>query len=302
MVKVPEYLKIGDTIGIVCPAGYMPYEKVEKCILTLKQWGYNVKVGKTVGNQEHYFSGTDELRLSDIQEMIDDERVKAILCARGGYGTGRIIDKINFKKFKKKPKWIIGFSDITILHQHLYAKYKIASMHAPMAGAFNEMNDCDEYIESLKNILLGKKAKYVCGSHLFNKKGKASGRLTGGNLTLLSHLEGTDSIVNTNNKILFIEDVGEYIYNIDRMLYQLKRSGKLEKVRGLIVGGFTEIKDTLVPFGKTAEEVIKDIVEDYTYPVCYNFPISHAKDNYALKPGIKYELIVGEYLTSLSEI
>ena len=157
MIKIPPYLKTGDTIGLVCPAGYMPVEKAEKCIAALKQWGYQVKMGSTPGGQFNYFSGTDEQRLEDLQKMMDDEEVQAILCARGGYGTGRIIERLDFKKFSRKPKWIIGFSDVSVLQAHLFTKYKIASLHAPMAGAFNE-DDSNEYIRSLKNALVGGKA------------------------------------------------------------------------------------------------------------------------------------------------
>jgi muramoyltetrapeptide carboxypeptidase len=295
---IPPYLKKGDTIGIVCPAGFMPLERAQTAIDVLQQWGFTVKTGKTLGgNSNNYFSATDEERLDDLQEMIDDKSVKAILCARGGYGTGRIIDDINFKKFIKNPKWIIGFSDITVLHSHLYSNYKIASLHAPMAAAFNDEEYKNEYVQSLYHALVGTEANYKCESHQFNKKGNAEGRLIGGNLSLLAHLVGTTSDIKTKNKILFIEDIGEYIYNVDRMMYQLKRSGKLKKLSALIVGRFSEMKDTDRPFGQSAEEVIRDIVKDYDYPVCFNFPVSHDKENYALKVGVNYSLTVDQIVT-----
>ena len=301
MIKIPPYLKIGNTVGIICPSGFMPLEKTNECVNTLKQWGYNVKVGKTVGAQHHYFSGTDEERLADLQMMMDDENIHAILCARGGYGMGRIVEQLNFKKFLKKPKWIIGFSDITVLHSHLYSRYRMASMHAPMANAFNEKDNI-EYLNSLKNSLKGDKANYTCNAQPFSRDGKCRGRLVGGNLSILTHLIGTSSDVNTKNKILFLEDVGEYIYNIDRMMYQLKRAGKLKHLAGLIVGGFTEIKDTAVSYGMTAEACIADIIKEYKFPIAFGFPVSHAKENFALKVGIKYELINSGNLTSLIEI
>lgn len=302
MIKVPPYLQKGDTIGIVCPAGYMAAEKVQTAVNALQDWGYKVKLGKTVGgNSATYFSGTDEERLIDFQQMLDDEEVKTVLCARGGYGTGRIIDKIDFKKFKKKPKWIVGYSDITVLHSHLYSNYYIASLHAPMAGAFNEEGYTNEYVLSLKNALEGKKIKYIIPVHPFNKKGEAVGELVGGNLALLAHLIGSGSDSKTKGRILFMEDVGEYSYNIDRMLYQLKRSGKLSKLAGLIIGGFTEMKDTERPFGQPVNEIICDIIKEYDYPVCFDFPVSHTDKNYAVKIGVGYKLKVGKSKVLLEE-
>ncbi|MBA2250849.1 MAG: LD-carboxypeptidase [Chitinophagaceae bacterium] len=280
----------------------MPFEKAQTAISVLEAWGYKVRIGSTLGTQKNYFSGTDQERLNDLQQMMDDDSVNAVLCARGGYGLGRIIDNISFKKFKKNPKWIIGFSDITILQSHLYANYKIASLHAPMAAAFNEEGDKNEFIQSLKKALTGEKGNYKCAAHAFNKNGSTTATLMGGNLSLLAHLIGTVSDTSTKNKILFIEDVGEYIYNIDRMMYQLERSGKLENLAGLIVGGFTEMKDTTVPFGQTAEESIKDILKKYNYPVCFGFPVGHIKENYALKIGLKYELNVGGRIVELKEV
>src|SRR6186997_3233340 len=196
-IIIPPYLKQGDRIGILCPSGYMPYEKTQTAINVLQEWGYQVITGSTLGSQFNYFSGTDEQRLNDLQQMMDDETISAILCARGGYGTGRIIDKLNFKKFRKNPKWIIGFSDITILHFHLFSKYKIASLHAPMAAAFNDNGYKNAFVQSLKKSLSGEKINYQCAPHAFNKKGTASGRLIGGNLSLITHLLGTSSDVKT---------------------------------------------------------------------------------------------------------
>jgi muramoyltetrapeptide carboxypeptidase len=302
MIKIPAYLQPGDMIGLVCPAGFMTLEKVETCIHTLEEWGYKVKLGKTIGgNSATYFSGTDEERLTDFQEMLDDDSVKAVLCARGGYGMGRIIDQVEFKKFKKQPKWIIGYSDITVLHSHLYSNYYISSLHAPMAAAFNEDGYKNEFVLSLRNALEGKKIKYQVGAHPFNRKGEAIGELVGGNLALLAHLVGTSSDLKTKGKILFIEDIGEYLYNIDRMFYQLKRSGKLSKLAGLIIGGFSDIKDTDRPFGKEVYEIIRDIIKEYDYPVCFDFPVSHTDRNYALKIGVGYKLKVGKTKVLLEE-
>ena len=218
--------------------------------------------------------------------MMDDDEVKAILFGRGGYGMGRIIEMINFKKFKKHPKWMIGYSDITVLHSHLYSNYYISSLHAPMSGAFNEGGYKNEFVLSLKNALIGKKIKYSCPIHDFNKKGEAVGELIGGNLALLAHLVGTGSDLKTKGKILFIEDVGEQNYNVDRMFYQLKRSGKLSRLAGLIIGGFSDMQDTERPFGQSVYEIIRDIIREYNYPVCFDFPISHTDRNYAIKVGV----------------
>jgi muramoyltetrapeptide carboxypeptidase len=295
MKVIPPYLQKGDTIGIVAPAGFMPIEKMQSCIETLDAWGFNVQLGATTySNSQNYFSGTDDERLADLQQMLDDKHIKAILCARGGYGLSRIIDRLNFKKFKKHPKWIIGFSDITVLLTHIFTRYKIASMHAPMAAAFNEGGSENEYVNSLRKALEGTPAHYVVPPHAFNKVGDAAGTLVGGNLALLTHMIGTKSDLNTKHKILFLEDVGEFLYNIDRMFIQLKRSGKLDELAGLIIGGFTDQRDTERPFGKSVYEIIYEHINEYEYPICVGFPVSHGKENYALKVGVDYQLKVGQ--------
>jgi muramoyltetrapeptide carboxypeptidase len=302
MITIPPYLKKGNTIGITCPSGYMPKEKAQTCIDTLQQWGFAVMVGKTLGSHStNYFSGTDEERLYELQAMLDSEEIDAILCGRGGYGLSRIIDQLDFTKFKKKPKWVIGYSDITVLHCHLHTALKIASLHAPMAAAFNDGVKGNPYIESLHKAITGKKASYRSGVYTFNKTGKAEGELVGGNLALLVNMTGTQSELNTKNKILFIEDIGEYIYSTDRMMMQLKRSGKLDKLAGLVVGNFTDTKDTERPFGETVYHAIHNLVKEYDYPVCFNFPVGHAKENYALKSGMQYQLNVTRKTVSLIE-
>lgn len=302
MIKIPPYLKKGDTIGIIAPAGFMAIEKMQTCIETLDSWGYTVNMGATTHSfSDNYFSGTDEERLADLQQMIDDPDIKAILCARGGYGVSRIIDRINFKRFRKHPKWIVGYSDITVLHAHLFSNYKIASLHAPMAAAFNDGEFNNPYILSLKDALEGTNNKYSCDPHPFNRTGKIKAPIVGGNLSLLAHCLGTASDMNTKKKILFVEDIGEYLYNIDRMFLQLKRNGKLEDLSALIVGGFTDNKDTERPYGKEVYEIIHDHIKEYTYPVCFNFPVSHEKENYALKIGLRYKLEITEEKVLLSE-
>jgi muramoyltetrapeptide carboxypeptidase len=293
-ITIPPRLHKGDTIGIVCPAGTMPASKAATCIQTLQQWGYQVKTGLTLGHQHHYFSGTDEERLHDLQTMLDDPNIKAVLCGRGGYGTSRIIDQLNWKEFKKHPKWIIGFSDITVLHSFLFTRLKTASLHAPMAAAFNDGGHLEPYVLSLKTALLGKKNNYKIPAHPLNQVGKASGLLVGGNLSLLAHQVGTPSDLDTRGKILFIEDIGEYLYNIDRMLVQLGRAGKLQFLAALVVGGFSDLKDTTLPFGYTIEDIVLNHVAKFGYPVCFGFPVSHEKENMCLKVGGQYSLSVGK--------
>lgn len=301
MIKLPPYLKKGDLVAIVCPSGYMPTEKAETCIKVLQDWGYRVTAGKTLGNQYHYFSGTDAERLADMQDMLDNPEVKAILCGRGGYGMSRIIDELDFTRFRKKPKWLIGFSDITVLHAHVYQQYKTATLHAPMAAAFNDGEFENEYVQSLRKALKGILSKYTCDAHALNRTGTGTGELIGGNLSLVAHLVGSSSSFATKGRILFLEDVGEYIYNIDRMMIQLKRSGMLQSLAGLVIGGFTDMKDTTIPFGTDVYSLIQQHVAEYDYPVCFDFPVSHDKNNYALKVGVKHVLEVKKNKVVLKE-
>lgn len=303
MTKFPPYLKQGDTVAITCPAGYMPFERAECCINTLKQWGYNVITGSTLGGDSvNFFSADDSQRLEELQEMFDDRKIKGILFGRGGYGMGRIIDNLDFKKFKKNPKWLIGFSDITILQSHLLSQYKLASIHGPMAAAFNRDGVDRRSLMSLKDAIEGRKTDYQLEPHPLNKLGEASGTLFGGNLALLAHLIGTPSDFESKNKILFLEDIGEYLYNIDRMLYQLKRSGKFKKIKGLIFGGFTDMKDTIRPFGKTIQEILLEFSQELDCPICFDFPVSHGRENVALKIGGKYKFTVASDSTRLTEL
>ncbi|MBU6308046.1 MAG: LD-carboxypeptidase [Bacteroidetes bacterium] len=298
----PPYLQPGDTIALVCPAGFMMADKVQTCVKVLNDWGYRVVIGSTVGgNSNNYFSGTDQERLTDLQRMLDDRSVRAILCARGGYGTGRLIDRLDFSAFVEHPKWIIGFSDITILHAHIHRYYSICTLHAPMAAAFNDGGWQHEYVQSLREALQGISSACSGPEHPFNRLGKARGTLVGGNLALLAHLVGTPSDLDTRGKILFIEDVGEQLYNIDRMMCQLKRSGKLNELAALVVGGFSDCKDTDRPFGKTAFEIIQSWVSEFSYPVCFDFPVSHTERNMTLKHGATYEVKIDATGSLLAE-
>jgi muramoyltetrapeptide carboxypeptidase len=302
-MKKPPFLKPGDTIGICCPAGYMSAEKADQCIRTLKSWGFRVKKGKTIGGKSNtYFAGTDEERLKDLQLMLDDKQINAILFGRGGYGTSRIIDQIDWTSFKKHPKWIIGFSDITILLTHLHEHLNTQCIHGPMAGAFNLQNGKSKYVRTLKDTLEGKPTIYLSKPDKHNLFGKAKGKLVGGNLCLLAHGMGTPSELDTKDKILFIEDIGEQLYNIDRMLLQMKRAGKLKQLKGLIVGAFTDSKDTERSFGKNVYEIISAAFEEYDYPKAFGFPIGHDKENVAIIVGGKYNLVVDKDGVVLSSI
>jgi muramoyltetrapeptide carboxypeptidase len=303
MIRTPPYLKKGDTIAITCPAGYMEADKVQTCIDSLKQWGYKVMLGKTIGSKSKtYFSGTDEERCSELQAMLDDKNINAILCGRGGYGVSRIIDRLDFTLFKKHPKWIIGFSDITVLLAHLNQQLKTASLHAPMANAFNDGGAKKSYVQSLQKALKGVKSNYSCQTHAFNRAGDCSGELVGGNLALIAHLAGTKSAYKTTGKILFIEDIGEYIYNIDRMIIQLKRAGMLSGLSGLVVGKFTDVHKTVRPFGQTVQQIIQSHIAEYDYPVCYDFPVSHEEENVALKVGVPHSLKITKNKATLKEV
>ncbi|GAA4337616.1 LD-carboxypeptidase [Flaviaesturariibacter amylovorans] len=302
MSKIPPYLQPGSTIGITAPAGFMALEKMSACIDTLQEWGYTVRLGDTThSNSATYFSGTDDERAQDLQRLLDDPTVDAILFARGGYGLSRIVDRLHFKAFKKHPKWLIGFSDVTVLHSHIWEEYGIASLHAPMAAAFNEEGPGSHFVNTLRDALAGTPADYRAEPHVLNRPGQAEGPLVGGNLSLLVHSLGTPSELRTKKSILFLEDIGEYLYSVDRMMLQLKRSGKLERLAGLVVGGFTDIKDTERPFGKNVYELIADHVSGYEYPVCFGFPVSHGKENVALKHGVEHKLHVDRGEVRLTE-
>jgi len=289
---LPSYLKSGSLIGITCPSGYVSHERVSFAVEVLKAWGFRVELGNTVGKEHFYFSGNDETRLQDLQQMLDNPDIDAILMGRGGYGMSRIIDDLDLTKFKQKPKWICGFSDIVVLHNHLQATLDIPSLHSPMCGAFKPGTENSEHIKSLYAALTGETLFYHTPPSAFNRTGEATGILTGGNLAILAHLTGSVSEVDTAGKILFIEDVGEYLYNIDRLLLNLKRAGKLDNIKALIVGGFTELQDTDRPFGQTVNEIIYDKVKEYNYPVCFDFPCGHQEVNYALSLNMPHKLVV----------
>ncbi len=299
MVKIPPYLKKGDLIGVTCSSSKMELAAAEYAAEVLRSWGFRVHLGITVGTSFHNFSAPDELRLEELQDMLDDPEIKAIVFGRGGYGMVCILDKLDFKKFRKHPKWLCGYSDVTILHAHIQERYGIATIHSVMCSGITKDTVEDPYVKSLEQVLKGKKYSYHTPSHELNREGSASGILVGGNLSLLANASGTASQVNTKGKILLLEDIGEYRYNVDRLMYNLKRAGWLDKLAGLVVGGFTDGKETTTPFGQTEYEIIHNMVKEFDYPVCFNFPIGHQTENYTVKLGMKHHLKVGEAKTIL---
>ena len=287
----PNYLQKGDTVAIVSTARKIASDQIIAAIKLLEKWGLNVVIGNTIGLKIHQFAGNDEARINDFQQMLNSPKVKAIWCARGGYGTVRLIDQLDFTEFKKHPKWIIGYSDITVLHSHIH-NLGVETLHATMP--INIVNNSKEALETLKKSLFGKNLSYEIPTSENNKLGSAAGEIVGGNLSVLYSLLGSKSSIKTDGKMLFIEDLDEYLYHIDRMLVNLKRNGYFSNLKGLIIGGMTNMHDNEIAFGKTAEEIILDCVSEYDFPVVFNFPAGHLDDNRALILGRKVTLEVGE--------
>lgn len=307
-LKVPSYLKEGDIIGITCPSGYITREEIQPAISKLEEWGFQVRIGRTVGIRDFTFGGNDDLRAEDLQQMLDDRDFDAIMFGRGGYGAGRIIDMLDFTTYKKRPKWLIGFSDATVFHSHVNRNFGIASIHSKMCNSFPaDWSKAEpsqiETINSIRKCLVGEKMQYNAVPNEKNRFGTAEGILIGGNLSILQNLAGTRSDIQTKNKILFVEDTGEYLYSIDRMFWNLKRTGKLDKLKGLIVGGFkTKPDDTGEEFGRTLYDIVTEVVKEFSYPVCFDFPVGHQRNNYALKCGMRHRLEVSNNSITLYEV
>lgn len=291
-IQHPPFLQPCDKIGIIAPASVINYNDIKPGIELLQnQWHLDVIEGSTLKSAYNQFSATDSERIDDIQRMLDDSSIKAIIAARGGYGCSRIIDRLNFDKFTASPKWVVGFSDLTVFLSKIYTLGYV-SVHAPMVKSMM-LPGAEKAAESLRQLLFGEFPKYTVASHALNRKGTASAEIVGGNLCLLAHMIGTATDQDTNGKILFIEDVGEYYYNLDRMMIQLKRAGKLANLAGLIVGQFTDMKDNANPgFGKEVYEIVEEHIAEYDYPVCFNFPVGHVADNRAIGIGMNAYLHV----------
>ena len=281
----PPYLRKGDKIAIVAPARRISLDEVHPGIKLFQKWGLEVVLGTYLFGTENQFSGSDSQRQADFQQMLDDPSIRAIICARGGYGTVRIIDNLDFTGFCRNPKWIVGFSDITVFHSHIQKHFGIETLHSVMPVNIKESDFTNDSIESLRKALFGEKLFYSKPITFHFKTGLSEGILAGGNLSILYSLMGTASEVDTSGKILFLEDVDEYLYHIDRMMMSLKRAGKLSKLNGMIVGGMDRMNDNEIPFGKTASEIIAEAVAEYNYPVCYDFPAGHGEINLTLILG-----------------
>ena len=301
LINRPPDLKPGDTIGITSPAGAPSQAEILPAVRVLESWGFKVKIGQTIGKSDGTFGGTDQERIDDFQAMLDDPNVSAILCARGGYGFVRIIDRINFEPLRAHPKWLIGFSDITVLHSHINRQFGLATLHAKMCSGFQEdasqmtQAQLDSMI-SIKTALTGQAVNYSIPVNPNNRSGSATGYVVGGNLRTLETLVGTNSDINVENRILFVEDVSEPLYSIDRMFWNLKRSGKLANLAGLLVGGF-KIRpddDNEVPFSMDIYQIVLEKVRQYHYPVCFDFPVGHQELNLAVKCGVQHQLIVNK--------
>ncbi len=291
----PEHLKSGDTISILAPSGVLNNfdNKITKAINIFKSWGLNVVLGNHIYDKNGHFAGTDKNREKDFQKALDNKNIKAIWCARGGYGAVRIIDKLNFDNYLKNPKWIIGFSDITVIHNKLNF-LNSESIHAMMITGFEDIGQNNDSLSKLKNVLFGDSLSYSIASNKNNKTGKSEGIIVGGNLTLIQSTIGSKTELKMKDKILFIEEIGEYAYHIDRMLYSLKRAGYFENCKGLIVGQISDVKKNTTDFGRSINELILDVLDEYNFPILFDFPAGHEKTNFPIILGRKVILDVSK--------
>lgn len=290
---LPPYLKKGDTVAIIATARKISKEEIQPAVTFFESYGLSVLLGKNLFESNNQYAGTDLQRAEDLQWALNDKNIKAIIIARGGYGTIRLMEHVDFTEFKKCPKWVVGYSDVTVLHSAIH-NIGVATLHATMPLNFSKNQ---EATRSLIKALLGKLTEIETEENYSNIEGTTSGKLVGGNLSLLYALSGTPYDIDTRDKILFIEDLDEYLYHLDRMMMQLKLSGKLSCLKGLIVGGMTDMKDNAIPFGKLPEEIILDAVRDYNYPVCFDFPAGHIDKNLAMYFGREVELTVNDTAT-----
>lgn len=291
----PPYLKAGDTVAIVAPSGVLKNRtnEVQQAIDLLKNWGLHAVVGKHVFSQANHFAGTDSERFEDFQKAMDDPTISAILCARGGYGTVRILDKLNFTKFKNSPKWLIGYSDITALHNQFHNE-GFETIHALMCTSLSDdVTTIEKTISTFKDAIFGNQLSYTLNGSQYNRIGNVTAPLVGGNLTMLHTMLGSTTSIDTSGKILFIEEIGEYAYHIDRMLQSLKRAGYFENCKGVIVGDITKVRKNTTPWGTSVEQLIVDALSEYDFPIAFNMPAGHEKDNRAMILGRTIQLTVG---------
>lgn len=285
----PDFLQSGDKVALVSPAGSIDAHYVDEASEVLRSWGLVPQVGKYTTAQDNYFAGTDKQRLEDMQWALNDDEIRAIVCTRGGYGSMRIMEQLDYSIFQGQPKWVVGFSDITVLHAKLNA-LGIESIHGAMPKSFGSTSP--EAMMQLKNVLFGRIMPYHLPVHPFNREGVVQAELIGGNLCLVHCLHSSIMAHRFHRSILFIEDVGENLYAIDRMMQTLKLSGCLEQLQGLIVGAFSELKGD--NFGKSAYEIVREAVDDYSFPTCFDFPAGHIRENFPLILGSNLELTVDE--------
>jgi muramoyltetrapeptide carboxypeptidase len=290
---LPSYLNKGDTVAIIATARKVSKEEIQPAVAFFESYGLSVVLGKNLFESSNQYAGTDSQRTEDLQWALNDKTIKAIIIARGGYGSVRTIEQIDFTEFKKHLKWMVGYSDVTVLHNAIN-NIGVATLHATMPLNFTKN---EEATKSMVEALFGNLTKIETEENYSNISGIAKGQLVGGNLSLIYSLSGTPFDIDTTNKILFIEDLDEYLYHIDRMMMQLKLSGKLKGLKGLIVGGMTDMKDNAIPFGKFPEDIILDAVKEYNYPVCFDFPAGHIDRNLAMYFGRLVELTVSDNAT-----
>ncbi len=292
----PEYLKAGDTVAIVAPSGILKNrnDEVEQAKALLESWNLNVVIGEHVFSQDDHFAGTDAERCEDFQKALDNPKVSAIWCARGGYGTVRILDKLDYSDFKKNPKWIIGYSDITALHNQVHNE-GFESIHALMCVSLTkDLSEIEEPLTTFKDAIFGKPMRYTLEGSSYNRVGEVSAPVVGGNLTILHTMLGSNTSIDTSGKFLFIEEIGEYKYHIDRMLQSLKRAGYFENCKGVMVGDMSKMRKNTTPWGKSIEQLILDVLAEYDFPIVFNVPAGHEKDNRALILGREATISVGK--------
>jgi len=292
-IKSLQNLQKGDVISLISTARKVSKEELNFAVNLLESWGLKISYGENIFQEEHQFAGSVEQRTQDLQEAINDENVKAILFVRGGYGSVQVVDYIDWSIFQKTPKWMIGFSDITVFHSHIHQDFGIPTLHAAMPITFAK--NTKSSLENLRKVVFGERVSYQIEAHPFNRTGLAEADIVGGNLSILYSLLASESQMNTDGKILFIEDLDEYLYHIDRMMQALKRAGMLKNLAGLIIGGMSDMNDNSIPFGRSSEEIIRDVVSEYKYPVAFGFPAGHIDDNNPIVFGEKVKLEVGEF-------